>query len=169
MRAVSPRRLPLSRSGAYFRMRRDLGKPIAPAELPAGLRLVPFEIDVARACRELMNRVYADGFGDVVEFDAWWPWLTGDDDYDPRLMFVAARDGEVVGFCHCWTGAFIKDVVVEPSARGTGLGTAMVTMALLAFRAHGASSVDLKTEVENVKAQSLYRRPGFEIVERAER
>src|SRR5688572_17667459 len=93
MRAVSPRRLPLSRSGAYFRMRRDLGKPIAPAELPPGLRLVSFEIDVARACRELMNRVYADGFGDVVEFDTWWPWLTGDDDYDPRLMFVAARDG----------------------------------------------------------------------------
>jgi ribosomal protein S18 acetylase RimI-like enzyme len=42
-------------------------------------------------------------------------------------------------------------------------------MALLACSAHGASSVELKTDVENVKAQSLYRRLGFEIVERAER
>jgi ribosomal protein S18 acetylase RimI-like enzyme len=150
-------------------MRRDLGKPIAPAELPAGLRLIPFDIDTARACRELMNRVYAEGFGDVVDFESWWPWLTGDSDYDPRLMFVAARDGEVVGFCHCWTGAFIKDVVVDPSARGIGLGAALVTMVLLACKAQGAPSVDLKTDVENVKAQSLYRRLGFEIVERVER
>ena len=29
--------------------------------------------------------------------------------------------------------------------------------------------IDLKTDVENVKAQSLYRRLGFEIVERVER
>jgi ribosomal protein S18 acetylase RimI-like enzyme len=150
-------------------MRRDLGKPIAPAALPAGLRLIPFDIETARASRELMNRVYAEGFGDVVEFDTWWPWLTGDADYDPRLMFVAARDGEIVGFCHCWTGAFIKDVVVTPSARGIGLGAALVTMALLACKARGAPSVDLKTDVENVKAQSLYGRLGFEIVERVER
>ena len=150
-------------------MRRDLGKPIAPSELPAGLRLVPFDIDTARASRELMNRVYGEGFGDVVDFETWWRWLTSDADYDQRLMFVAARDGDVVGFCHCWTGAFIKDVVVESSARGIGLGAALVTMALLACRARGAPSVDLKTDVENVKAQSLYRRLGFEIVERVER
>ena len=150
-------------------MRRDLGNPIALADLPSGLRLVPFDIETARASRELMNRVYAEGFGDVVEFDTWWPWLTGDADYDPRLMFVAARDDRIVGFCHCWSGALIKDVVVAPSARGIGLGAALVTMALLAFKARSAPSVDLKTDVENVKAQSLYRRLGFEIVERVER
>jgi ribosomal protein S18 acetylase RimI-like enzyme len=150
-------------------MRRDLGKPIAATPLPEGLNLVPFNVETARASRELMNRVYGDGFGDEVSFDEWWPWLTNDADYDPRFMFVAADGDRVIGICHCWTGAFIKDVAVDPSVRGRGVGSALITMALLTCKARGMPHVDLKTDVENVKAQSLYRRLGFEIIERAER
>lgn len=147
-------------------MRRPLDAPIAPAALPPGLRLVPFDITTARACRDLMNRVYAEGFGDARDFDEWWPWLTTDSDYDPALLFVAAKDDIIVGFCHCWTGAFIKDLVVYRSTRGQGLGAALITTALLACRDRGAPFVDLKTDVDNTRAQSLYRRLGFEIVER---
>lgn len=150
-------------------MRRDLSQPIAPAPLPSDIELVPFDDSTARAGRELMNRVYADGFGDVVAFDEWWPWLIEDADYDPGLMFVAREGNRVVGICHCWSGAFIKDVAVDPSVGGRGVGRALVTMALLACKARGAPHVELKTDVENVKAQSLYGRLAFEIVERAER
>ena len=76
-------------------MRRDLGKPIAPAPLPSGIEVLPFDESAARQCRELMNRVYSGGFGDDAAFEDWWPWLIGDTDYDPRLMFVAARDVDV--------------------------------------------------------------------------
>lgn len=113
-----------------------------------------------------MNRVYAEGFGEVVDFDIWWPWLIGDADYSAELMFVACTDGEVVGFCHCWTGAFIKDVAVDRAFRGRGIARALVSMALTVCRGRAAPFVDLKTDVDNVKAQSLYRRLGFEIVER---
>lgn len=113
-----------------------------------------------------MNRVYVEGFGEVVDFDIWWPWLIGDADYSAELMFVAGTDGEVVGFCHCWTGAFIKDVAVDRAFRGRGIARALVSMALTACRGRAAPFVDLKTDVDNVKAQSLYRRLGFEIVER---
>lgn len=147
-------------------MRRPLNAPIAPAAMPAGVRLIPFDIITARACRDLMNRVYAEGFGDARDFDEWWPWLTTDADYDPALMFVAVKDESIVGFCHCWTGAFIKDVVVDRFSRGHGLGAALVTSALLACRDRGAPFVDLKTDIDNCKAQSLYRRLGFAIVER---
>jgi ribosomal protein S18 acetylase RimI-like enzyme len=147
-------------------MRRDLTAPVPPASLPEGITLLSFDMDTARACRDLMNRVYAEGFGDPVEFDIWWPWLTGDADYDPRFMFVAAADGKVAGLCHCWTGAFIKDVVVDRTVRGRGVGGALVTMALLACKAIDAPYVDLKTDVDNFKAQSLYKSLGFGIVER---
>ncbi|MEO7224158.1 MAG: GNAT family N-acetyltransferase [Devosia sp.] len=113
-----------------------------------------------------MNRVYAQGFGEPVEFETWWPWLVGDADYHAALMFVAATGEEVVGFCHCWTGAFIKDVAVDSAYRGRGIASALVTLALVACRERGAPFVDLKTDVDNFKAQSLYRRLGFEIVER---
>jgi ribosomal protein S18 acetylase RimI-like enzyme len=147
-------------------MRRQLAVPVADAPLPAGTLLRPFDFETARACRDLMNRVYAEGFGEPVDFETWWPWLTGDADYDARLMFVATADGRVAGVCHCWSGAFIKDIVVAPSSRKRGLGAALVTMALLACKERDAPFVDLKTDVDNVKAQSLYRRLGFEIVER---
>jgi ribosomal protein S18 acetylase RimI-like enzyme len=146
-------------------MRRDLAVPIAPAPLPQGVRIVPFDETNARATRELMNRVYAQGFGDQRSYEDWWPWLSGDSEYDRSLVFVAVADSGVVGVCQCWTGAFIKDVVVDPAMQGQGIGAALVTLALQAFAARNAPHVDLKTDVANAKAQSLYRRLRFEVVE----
>lgn len=147
-------------------MRRGLAAPILPAPMPSGVNFMPFDEASGRACRDLMNRVYADGFGDVVPFERWWPWLTADAEYDPGLMFVAVSGGAVGGFCHCWSGAFIKDVVVDQRIRGRGLGAALITAALVACKTRGARFVDLKTDCDNVKAQSLYGRLGFEIIER---
>lgn len=147
-------------------MRRDLGAPIRPAPLPPGVVLVSFNERIAPACRDLMNRVYADGFGDPVPFDIWWPELTADSEYDPALCFVAVANGEVAGFCHGWTEPFIKDVGVDAAFRRRGLGGALLTQALETYAARGTPFVDLKTDVDNVAAQSLYRRLGFAIVER---
>jgi ribosomal protein S18 acetylase RimI-like enzyme len=161
------RRLPLSKPEPHYRMRRDLSTPIAPGSLPAGIALVPFTVEAARASRELMNRVYEEGLGDDgITFDGWWQWLTTDADYDETLMYVAAQDGVVVGFCHCWRRSFIKDLVVDAAVRRRGLGTALLTLALTDFARLGSTYVDLKTDVDNVTAQSLYQRLGFEIVER---
>ena len=152
---------------AYVRMRRDLGAPIVPAPPPAGISLQQYGEQTARAAREMMRRVYPEGLGDNgISFEGFWDWLRADPDYDADLMFVAALGGDVVGLCHCWRSDFIKDLAVDPSFRNRGLGTFLLTHALTAFARRGAPSVDLKTELDNVKAQSLYRRLGFEIVER---
>lgn len=114
-----------------------------------------------------MRRSYPGGLGDNgISFDGFWQWLTTDAEFDPALIFIAEADSDVVGLCHCWTGNFIKDLVVDAAWRRRGLGAALLTMALEAFAARGAASVDLKTDVDNLTAQSLYKRLGFEIVER---
>jgi ribosomal protein S18 acetylase RimI-like enzyme len=145
-------------------MRRDLTQPVAPAFFSGDVALVAFDPRLAQACRVLMNRVYAEGFGDVVPFETWWPKLNSDAEYDPALCFVAAREGAIVGFCQCWTEPFVKDIVVDGGWRGRGLGAALLTAAMTAYVARGASFVDLKTDVDNVKAQALYRRLGFVVV-----
>ncbi len=147
-------------------MRRDLALPIAPAPFARGIELIPFDRDSAEVCRDLMNRVYAEGFGDPVPFEAWWTKLIADAEYDPTLMFIAAMGGSVIGFCHGWRKPFIKDLVVERDLRRRGLGAALLTLAMETYARRGANSVELKTDVDNVVAQSLYRRLGFEIVER---
>jgi len=153
----------------YFRMRRDLRLPIAPAPLPEGITLLLFSKETAHAARELLKRIYPEGLGDNnIPFEGFRDWLTTDAEFDPSLMFIAAADEKVVGLCHCWSSAFIKDLAADPEFRQRGLGTALMTLALHAFKARGATSVDLKTDVENETAQSLYRRLGFEVVERVE-
>lgn len=151
----------------YFHLRRDLATPIAPALMPQSVALIPFGASNARACCELMNRVYGTSYGNAPEtFENWWANLTADAEYDPGLMFVATANNAVVGFCHCWSVPFVKDLVVAPEFQRRGLGGALLTQALEAFAERGALSVDLKTDIENVKAQSLYRRLGFAIIER---
>jgi ribosomal protein S18 acetylase RimI-like enzyme len=161
--------LPLNKAGAYYRMRRDLAAPIAPASLSPGYAFVPFGPANGPACRALMNAVYADGFGDEMDFEAWWPWLTKDSEFDPALVSVVAHDGTVVGVCHAWTSAFIKDIVVDPSHRGAGIATAMLTRTMETLAAAGHASLDLKVDVENARAQAVYSRLGFSIIERADR
>jgi ribosomal protein S18 acetylase RimI-like enzyme len=114
----------------------------------------------------VMRRAYDGDLGDHgISFEGYWEWLTTDSEFDPELIFIPEADGEVVGLCHCWTSAFVKDLVVDEPFRRRGLGAALMTLALEAFASRGAASVDLKTGVENVRAQSLYRRLGFEVVE----
>jgi ribosomal protein S18 acetylase RimI-like enzyme len=147
-------------------MRRDLAAPIAMAPLPAGMRLVPFGRETAWAGRELMKLVYPEGLNDGgISFDAFWGWLTTHPQYDADLMFVAEAKGVVVGFCHCWREAYIKNLVVHPDFRQRGLGGALMTCALRSFARRDAPWVELETESDNMKAQSLYRRLGFVMVE----
>jgi ribosomal protein S18 acetylase RimI-like enzyme len=151
----------------YFRMRRDLTAPIVPGTLPETVALVPFDSTNSRACCELMNHVYDTSCGNAPEpIETWWAKLVADPEYDPDVMFVATSDGAVIGFCHCWSVPFVKDLVVHPQFRRRGLGSALLTLAMAAFAARGATSIDLKTDIENKTAQSLYRRLGFVIVER---
>ena len=152
----------------YFHLRRDLATPIALAPLPDGVVLADFGIEIARECRALMDAAYAPAGYVPVPFGPWYAALTGDSEYDPALVWVAMGAGAVVGFCQCWRGPFVKDLVVAAAWRDRGLGAALLTQALEAFAERGALSVDLKTDIENVKAQSLYRRLGFAIIERVD-
>lgn len=146
-------------------MRRDLSASIAAADLPPGVAPVPFSHALAPACRSLLISAYADGFGDVVPFDQWWPALTGDAEYDPTLCFVASAGAQIIGFCQCWTSSFVKDIAIDRAWHRRGVATALLTAAMREFQRRGAATIDLKTDVENVVAQAAYLRLGFTIVE----
>ena len=58
-----------------------------------------------------------------------------------------------------WLGLF--DLVVQPSARGQGLGTALVRALLDWGRQAGAQAAYLQVRSANPRAQQLYERLGF--------
>ena len=59
--------------------------------------------------------------------------------------------------------AWIEDVVVDESARGAGVGEALVLAALERAEALGARTVDLTSRPTREAANRLYLRLGFEL------
>ena len=57
----------------------------------------------------------------------------------------------------------IVDIGLTPSARGAGVGAALLEWVQSAARHAGAARVDLQVLLANPRAQALYRRLGFQI------
>jgi ribosomal protein S18 acetylase RimI-like enzyme len=55
----------------------------------------------------------------------------------------------------------VEDVFVREEARGTGLGRALVALAIERARERGCRRLELDTGEDNAPAQSLYRSLGF--------
>lgn len=89
------------------------------------------------------------------------------------VLFIAqGEDGQIIGAA-CLTvyrvptglRAVIEDVVVDESARGQGVGEALVRRALEAAQARGAPGVTLTSNPRREAANRLYRRMGFKLRE----
>jgi len=129
-----------------------------------GVTLRTFRPDDAEAVIEVNRRAFAQhpeqGAMDRADFDrrAASSW------FDPEGLFVAERDGRVIGF-H-WTK--IEDgigevyvVGVDPDSHGGGLGTALTARGLRHLHERGVGIVDLYVEGDNIPALAVYHRLGF--------
>ena len=148
-------------------MRRLAGAHLPESPLPAGIALTVVDDSLAPSCRELMNEVYGASEGEApTPFEPWWLQLQGDSVFDPALCRAALNGDRVVGYCHGWSVPFVKDLAVASDWRGRGLASAMLARLIADYDRRDAASIDLKTNVDNLNAQRLYRRFGFEDVER---
>ena len=88
---------------------------------------------------------------------------------EDTVLFVARVDGRILGsltlaFYRIPTGlkAWIEDVVVDASARGSGVGELLSRAALDEARSRGAKDVSLSSRPSREAANRLYQRIGFE-------
>src|ERR1700682_794982 len=88
---------------------------------------------------------------------------------DPAVTLLLARDGQqivgtttvIVYTTPFWIKARLDEVVVDESARGKGVGAALVSAALDVARAKGAQVAELQSGVQREAANRLYPRMGF--------
>ena len=81
------------------------------------------------------------------------------------LCMVAEVDGQVYGFANCvvhentWETqpvCYLEDLFVLPSARGHGIGRALIDWLRNAMRAEGWARVYWVTQADNTAARALY-------------
>ena len=144
-----------------LRFRRDLGQPVDAPVWPAGFACRTLSPDDASAVHALLKAADMHG-ADLPDRKGWWTALTGDSEFEAALCFVALdADLRIVGVAQCWTSAFLKDLAVHPDFRRRGIGECLLGQVFCAFRACGASHLDLKVDAGNAPAISLYERAGM--------
>lgn len=77
------------------------------------------------------------------------------------LQVAKNGDGRIVGFCGVHEGN-IEMLFIDPSCRGTGVGSRMVTHAV---NFQGATKVDVNEQ--NIQAVGFYKHVGFTVVGRS--
>lgn len=90
---------------------------------------------------------------------------------DPHTrILVAEAGGKVVGFLSVWkrptlshvgSAALVDDLIVSTTARGQGLGTALIREALRYAQEWGCVEIEVTTTPENQGAQRFYHELGF--------
>lgn len=87
---------------------------------------------------------------------------------DASTLLVATRDDEVIGMLTLVVfaipsgrRAWIEDVVVDVSARGSGVGEALTLAAIDEARRRSVRSIDLTSRPTRVEAHALYQKLGF--------
>ena len=118
-------------------------------------------------------------------------WLISSKDYDPAFALksrspntyedkykgkmkirVMRKDGAFIGFVTYYMKNFIEGLIlflaVRSEFRGKRYGPELMDYALADLKCMGAQQAELVTRVSNVKAQSVYKRTGFEETTRDE-
>ena len=104
-------------------------------------------------------------------------WPVFDATRRPEGRFVAEHDGVVVGWAAlapvssrpCYAGVAENSVYVASSARGLGVGTALMRALVTAAAAAGIWTIQTSVFPENGASIALHERVGFRIVGRRER
>ena len=135
-----------------------------PERVPDGITLRTYTPADADAVVAVNGRAFAhhpeQGAMDRADLDR----RMSSDWFDPAGLFIAERDGQVVGFHWTKVEDSIGEVYVvgiDPDAQGGGLGTALTARGLRHLFDQGLDVVDLYVEGDNGAALTVYRRLGF--------
>ncbi|MFC8224860.1 GNAT family N-acetyltransferase [Streptomyces sp. NPDC057287] len=145
-----------------------------PAVPGAVVRPLREEADL-RAFHRAKNQAYAaeEAGKEEDSYEAWSRWYRSDPGVDPEQCALLELDGRVAGFVNITDRmldsrgvAYVRQLGIDPSVRGRGLGAVLLGWALGEARRRGRTGMVLTVDQENVRARALYRRLGWRVESR---
>jgi [ribosomal protein S18]-alanine N-acetyltransferase len=112
---------------------------------------------------EALEPIEAQLFGD----DRWSAAMFWNELASGHHYLVAREDGEVVGYAGLAVGdreAWVQNLAVRPDRQRHGIGTRLLEALLAEAQRRGVAAVLLEVAVDNLPAQRMYDRYGFEPV-----
>ncbi|MGP4093130.1 bifunctional helix-turn-helix transcriptional regulator/GNAT family N-acetyltransferase [Nonomuraea sp. KM90] len=111
--------------------------------------------------------LYSEEYGWGTEFEQLVSRIVGELDFSRDAGWIAEVGGERAGCVFCVrqddTTAKLRMLLVEPSARGLGIGRRLVDECLRHARAEGYKRITLWTRDSLVSARRIYQAAGFEL------
>jgi mycothiol synthase len=143
-------------------------EPRAPV-WPAGIELRPFVREQHdQTVFEAHEEAFSDHWGHTPgTFEHWQHQVSGRDDFDPALWFIAWDGAEIAGYCLCryrmgtgWVGT----LGVRRLWRKRGLGEALLLHSFGEFYKRGMKIIGLGVDAENpTGATRLYKKAGMHV------
>jgi ribosomal protein S18 acetylase RimI-like enzyme len=151
---------------SFFDLQRGINSPLAPAVWPSGVviaRYRPGADDAAVHALIYVDAAWAEVPGHTRRsLQAWRSMLTPE-----YCGWVARRDerpvGWVAGRVFDHGRGWVEQLAVARSARGLGLGRALLLHSLAELCSRGVTSLATGVQAENENAIALYRDVGFEV------
>lgn len=114
---------------------------------------------------------YRQFYGQATDVAAARAFLDARMQRQESVILLASRAGQAIGFCQLYPifssvsmrrAWLLNDLYVHPQARGAGAGEALLEAAAAHARAAGAAWLMLQTAHDNLPAQRLYARTGWQ-------
>lgn len=166
----------------FFRMARELDRPIEAVPALDGILIRPYLDSDSEAVRLACNESFADHWGSVaMDRQRWDNSVTGTRAFLPGLSFVAQTcqaAPQIVGFClndeyeaetraHGFATGWISRLGVTRSGRGNGIASALLLTSLGAFQKAGYRDCALMVDADSpTGAGRIYQRVGFSTIDR---
>lgn len=154
-----------------YRMVIDLGEPIPDPVWPTGVNARTFEPGDERVFYDLHQETFKDSWEPIEEtYDEWAHQFLTPQVLAPRLWMLAAEGGDPAGVAMCHPHAvdgelgWVRVLGVRRSARGRGLGRALLLHAFGQFRRQGMTRAGLGVDSESpTGAHELYESVGMRV------
>jgi mycothiol synthase len=134
-----------------------------------GIELRPFVLEGQnRAVFEAHEEAFSDHWGHTPgTFERWQHHMTGREDFDPSLWFIAWDGDQIAGysFCRYRMGVgWVDTLGVRRAWRKRGLGEALLLHSFGEFYKRGMKTIGLVVDAQNpTGATRLYKKAGMQI------